>query len=152
MITYKKATLKDISSMQELIKNEVEKGTILPRNSDEVATNIRSYTVAFYSEKLTGHAALHIHSDFLAEVRSLVVSKDYRNKGVGSEIVKKLLEEAKFYGIKDVITLTYRDKFFINLGFKIIDKSEIPMQKIWADCIKCKHFPICDEIALIYQV
>lgn len=152
MIIYKKATLKDISSMQELVKNEVEKGIILPRNSDEVATNIRSYMVAFDDDKLIGYGALHIHSDFLAEIRSLVVLKEYRNKGVGSEIVKKLLKEAKFYGIKDVITLTYKDKFFMNLGFKIIDKSEIPMQKIWADCIKCKHFPICDEIALIYQI
>ncbi|ASM35683.1 acetyltransferase [Campylobacter sputorum subsp. bubulus] len=152
MIFYKKALLKDISSMQDLVKIEVEKGIILPRNKDEVATNIRSYTLCFEDDTLAGYGALHIHSDFLAEVRSLVVSKDYRNRGVGSEIVKKLLAEAKFYGVKNVMTLTYRDKFFINLGFKIIDKSEIPMQKIWADCIKCKHFPICDEIALIYQI
>ena len=24
--------------------------------------------------------------------------------------------------------------------------------KIWADCIKCIHFPVCNEIALVYKL
>ncbi|HHD83733.1 MAG TPA: GNAT family N-acetyltransferase, partial [Campylobacteraceae bacterium] len=33
-----------------------------------------------------------------------------------------------------------------------IPKEALPEQKIWADCVKCKHFPICDEVALIYNL
>ncbi|NLY04289.1 MAG: N-acetyltransferase [Campylobacter sp.] len=137
--------------MQELVKPEVESGVILPRSDDEVASSIRSYILAFDGDILVGYAALKIYSLNLAEIRSLVVRDTYRAKGVGSKIVKKLLEEAKEYEIDTVFALTYKDKFFINLGFKVIDKEELPSQKIWADCIKCKYFPVCNEVAVIYK-
>jgi len=38
------------------------------------------------------------------------------------------------------------------LDNKEIDKKDLSNQKIWADCIKCKHFPVCDEIALIKKM
>lgn len=152
MIKLRKAKLNDINSMQNLVKNEIEKGIILPRSNDEVATNIRSYTLAFLNEDLVGYCALHIHTSELAEVRSLVVKDGIRGKGIGSLVVKELLKEAEFYNIKSVFALTYQKKFFEKLGFKEISKEKLPAQKIWADCIKCKHFPVCNEIALIYNL
>ncbi|WP_445142136.1 N-acetyltransferase [Campylobacter sp.] len=143
--------------MQELVRDEVASGLILPRSDDEISTNIRSYILACKVdeeskvEQIVGFCALHIHTVNLAEVRSLVVSKDLRGGGVGSELVKQILKEAESYEIKTVFTLTYRKSFFEKLGFVEIPKSDLPAQKIWADCIKCKHFPVCDEIALIYK-
>ncbi len=146
-----KPTLKDIHLMQELVKPEVENGIILHRSDDEIATNIRSYTLA-YEDKLLGFGALHFHASDLAEIRSLVVGEFARGKGVGQEIVKKLLLEAGLFGIKRVFTLTYQTIFFEKLGFKIIKKENLPSHKIWADCIKCKHFPVCDEVALVKEI
>lgn len=152
MITYKKATLANIADMQALVKPEVDKGIILHRSSDEMATNIRSYTLAFEAERLVGFGALHFHAPTLAEVRSLIVADGVRGKGVGSEIVKALLKEAKTYGVKQVFTLTYQKVFFERLHFREIPKEDLPAHKIWADCIKCKYFPVCEEIALIYSL
>lgn len=135
--------------MQALVKPEVEKGIILFRSSDEMATNIRSYILAKEDEQLIGFGALHLHADDLAEVRSLVVAEPSRAQGVGKGIVNHLLEEAKLLDVKKVFTLTYQKPFFETLGFYEIPKEKLPSQKIWADCIKCKHFPVCDEIALI---
>lgn len=149
MIDYKKASLSDIPKMQTLVQPYVLNGLILPRSNDEIATNIRSYTLAIYEEKIIGFGALHFHAPTLAEVRSLVVDASFNAKGIGSKIVNLLLEEASFFGVKKVFTLTYRKTFFEKLGFEEIQKEELPEHKIWADCIKCKHFPICDEIALI---
>ena len=73
MITYTKAKLSDIVSMQEVMKPEVEKGIILFRSADEMATNIRSYILAKDEGTIIGFGALHFHADDLAEVRSLVV-------------------------------------------------------------------------------
>lgn len=146
---YVKAKLSDIEAMQFLVKPEVEAGIILHRNSDEIATNIRSYTLVKIDEQIKGFGALHFHSHNLAEVRSLIIHKSLRGQGVGQTLVKKLLKEAKEYGIQKVFTLTYEKIFFNKLGFKEIEKESLPSQKIWADCIKCKHFPVCDEIALI---
>ncbi len=149
MIRYQKATLKDIVFMQELVKPEVEQGIILHRSDDEIATNIRSYVLAKKNGELFGFGALHFHAPDLAEVRSLVVCSKARGMGVGKNIVQNLLKEAFYYGVKKVFTLTYQRVFFEKLGFSEISKELLPEHKIWADCIKCKHFPICDEIALI---
>ena len=146
----RKAKLEDISLMQGLVKSEVEKGTILFRSNDEMATNIRSYTIAFNDNKeLIGFGALHFHAMDLAEIRSLIVHENARGKGVGKAIVNALLEEAKDYKLPNVFTLTYQRKFFESLGFDEIPKESLPAHKIWADCIKCKYFPVCEEIALI---
>ena len=258
MIRLKKARLCDISRMQELVKEEVQNGVILPLESDEIAANIRSYVLAFgcdfkadtsfdskensdlnlahssdlnlirnsaenfaenhaensaedtagnfasqrdmprnsaaqvvseagcaqagkeqilrseYSqgagvfqndlsllcelqsakdaEILAGFASLKIFNADLAEVRSLIVAPQFRRRGIARAIVNELLGEAKFYGLKSVFTLTYQKEFFERLGFTEIPKDELPAQKIWADCIKCKKFPVCNEIALIYTL
>ncbi len=149
MITYKKATLSDIALMQRLVLPEVEEGTILIRNDDEISTNIRSYTLAYDNEKLIAFVALHIHTVALAEVRSLIVDTAYRGKHVGSTLVNLCVDEAKNLGLKKILSLTYKQRFFENLGFVEIPKESIPEHKIWADCIKCKHFPICNEVSLI---
>ncbi|OCR94386.1 N-acetyltransferase [Campylobacter fetus] len=149
MITYKKAKLKNIPLMQSIVKKEIENGIILPRNDDEIATNIRSYTLAYKDDELVGYSALHIHAPNLAEVRSLVVKESLRGQSIGGGLVKELLKEAKDLEIEQVFTLTYQKSFFEKLGFNEIPKEKLPAQKIWADCIKCKHFPVCNEIALI---
>lgn len=148
-IIYKKPVLSDIVSMNELVKEEVDNGIILNRSIDEMATTIRSYTIAVLNGEIVGFVALHIHNVTLAEVRSLIVRSDLRGHHIGIGLVEQTLVEAKNLGVKDVLVLTYRADFFKKFGFVEIPKESIPESKIWADCIKCKHFPICDEVSLI---
>ncbi|SHO81045.1 N-acetylglutamate synthase [hydrothermal vent metagenome] len=152
MIELRKALLKDIPSMQSLVVSKVSDGTILLRSDDEVATNIRSYMVALDEDKIIGYMALHIHSPRLGEIRSLIVKEEYRGKKIGKKLVKSAISEANDLGLEEVLVLTYLPDFFKKLLFNEIDKSDIPEHKIWADCIKCLHFPICDEISLVYKV
>jgi amino-acid N-acetyltransferase len=152
MIEYKKATLADIENMQSLVKSKVDDGTILPRSNEELATNIRSYTLAFDDDMLVGFCALHIHTPYLAEVRSLIIKDDHRSRGIGSSIVKLCIDEGTKLGLKEILALTYEENFFIKLGFTHIPMSSLPQSKIWADCIKCKHFPQCNEISLIKKL
>ncbi|MDF1876920.1 N-acetyltransferase [Sulfurimonas sp. SAG-AH-194-L11] len=148
-INYKKATLSTIHEMRELILPEIESGIILDRSEDEMATNIRSYTLAYKENELVGFTALHIHTTGLAEVRSLIVKDGIRGQKIGENLVKKALDEASSLGIQRVLSLTYKQAFFERLGFVEIPKESLPEHKIWADCIKCKHFPICNEVSLI---
>ena len=153
MIELVKATLSDIPAMQELVVSEVKDGVILNRSEDEVATNIRSYVLAKNEGKIVGYTALHVHSKRLAEIRSLIVDEKYRGQKVGQHMVEFTLNEAKELGVEeDVLVLTYLPLFFEKLGFTEINKELIPEHKIWADCIKCIHFPICNEVALIYKI
>ena len=156
MIELLKAKLSDIPAMQDLVISEVKDGVILNRTNDEVATNIRSYVLAkdtSNNNKLIGYAALHVHSNRLAELRSFIVDEAYRGKKIGKDLVNFILNEAKVLGVKeDVLVLTYLPMYFEKLGFLEINKEFIPEHKIWADCIKCIHFPVCNEVALVYKV
>lgn len=151
-ISYFKPTLHDIADMQRLVAPEVESGVILPRSNDEIATNIRSYFIAKDGEKLIGFVALHIHSQKLAEIRSMIIDHPYRGKNVGTTLVEKACEEGLRLGLEEVLALTYQKRFFERLGFIEIPKESIPEHKIWADCIKCKLFPVCNEVSLIKKL
>jgi len=148
-IEFSKAKLSDIENMQKLVIPEVESGLILARSSDEIATNIRSYILAKEDGEIVGFCALHIHTPSLAEIRSLVVKEGKRGRGIGESLVLRAIEEARTLGLQKVLSLTYRQSFFENLGFIEIPKESLPEHKIWADCIKCKHFPVCNEVSLI---
>jgi amino-acid N-acetyltransferase len=87
----------------------------------------------------------------LAEIRSLAVHEGYAGRGLGKALVGACLEEAASLGIKRAFALTYRPGFFERLGFRTLDKRELP-QKIWKDCIRCARFTCCDEVALIRDV
>ena len=146
---FKKASLSDIEAMQTLVQPEVTSGVILARNNDEIATNIRSYILAFNDDRLIGFCALHIHTSQLAEIRSLIVKDGLRGQKIGESLVTHSLDEAKNLGLKRILSLTYKQSFFERLGFVEIPKESLPEHKIWADCIKCKHFPVCNEVSLI---
>jgi len=153
MVTLVKAKLSDIKAMQALVVSEVKDGTILERSEDEVSTNIRSYVLAKEHEEVIGYAALHVHSSRLAEIRSLIVSAEHRGKNIGKEIVQFCLEEARSLEVsEEVLVLTYLPDFFKKMDFLEIPKESIPEHKIWADCIKCIHFPVCNEISLVYKL
>lgn len=149
MVEYKKAKLSDIISMQQLVSPEVESGIILDRTNDEIATNIRSYTLVMNDNKLIGFCALHVHSPALAEIRSLIIKDGFRGKSIGTGLINTVLEEGRELGLQQVLSLTYEKEFFEKLGFAEIPKESLPEHKIWADCIKCKHFPVCNEVSLI---
>ena len=152
LIKYTKPNLSDIKEMQELVVEEVKKGTILFRSSDEMSTNIRSYIIAKKDDEIVGFGALHFHAYDLGELRSLIVSEKCRGEGIGKGMVNTMLEEGKALHVKKIFTLTYQQSFFESIGFKEIPKESLPAHKIWADCVKCKHFPVCDEVALTITI
>ena len=146
-----KPTLRDIPAMRNLILPEVQRGVILDRSEDEMASAIRSYSVVCEngSHKIIAFAALQILSPTLAEIRSLIVGESYRRMGLATHLINHILGEARALNLKEVLALTYQKEVFAKIGFVEIAKDSLPNQKIWADCIKCKKFPICDEIALL---
>ncbi len=147
----RKAKLKDVQEIQQLIKLYSARGEMLPRSLSELYDNIRDFYVSIRNGKVVGICALHICWDDLAEVRSLAVGPKARNKGIGAKLVKTCLEESKALGAKRIFALTYQPEFFERLDFKRVDKSVLP-HKIWTDCLKCVKFPDCDEIAVVKEL
>jgi amino-acid N-acetyltransferase len=146
------ATLYDLLEIKTLLNNGVKNGVILYRNSDTIATNIRSYLLVKNNEIIIGTLAIHIHTVELAEIRSLYVHEDFRRQGIANKLLLKAIQQSKKLGIKKLLTLTYQVSLFKKIGFYEIEKSSIPNSKIWVDCMNCQHFPVCDEVALIKEL
>ncbi len=83
----------------------------------------------------------------IAEIRSLCVDETFRNRGIGGELVRTCLEDARPLGVTRVFVLTYIPDFFEKTGFSHVDKSTLP-HKVWSHCLKCVHFPNCEEVAM----
>ena len=149
----RKARISDIDAIHRLVNSCAERGEMLPRSLAELYDNMRDYFVCSDagSDTIDGACALHICWENLAEVRSLCVEESVRRRGLGYELVRACMDEAREFGIEKLFVLTYRNDFFGRLGFEEVEKAELP-QKIWTDCVKCPKFPLCDEVAMIAHV
>ena len=148
-VTYRKPNFDDIEDIFTLINDYAAEGIMLPKSRSTLYETIREMIVAVdENDKVIGVGALHVTWNEMAEVRSMAVNHEYTRHGIGAEIVKRLLEEGRAFGVKKFFTLTYKPGFFQTLGFHTITKEELP-HKIWRECIDCPKFPNCDEIAMI---
>ena len=151
------ARMGDVKKIYKLLQYYADKDLLLGRSLSSLYDQLRDFSVYVENvqddseqEKLIGVCALHICWENLAEIRSLAVIDEFHGKGIGRQLINKALDEADSYGITRVFTLTYQPDFFRKLGFRDIDKSELP-HKVWSDCINCSLFPDCNEEALIWK-
>lgn len=143
-----RAGISDVAQMHELINRFADKGEMLARSLSDIYENVRDYFVVREGERVVACAALHVIWSDLAEIKSVAVAEDSQSRGIGVQLVKSCLEEAKKLGIPTVFCLTYKPVFFESVGFSQLDKLELP-RKVWGECYRCPKFPDCDEIALI---
>ena len=132
---YRKARFDDIESIFGLVHIYAAQGEMLPRSRNTLYENLRDMVIAESGSEVVGVGALHIMWDRLAEVRMMAIAPAYMRRGIGTEIVRWLLDEGDALGIEKVFTLTYKPDFFRKLGFIRISRKELPQN--------------CDEIAMI---
>jgi amino-acid N-acetyltransferase len=147
----RKARAADGLSIQRLLAHFAARGEVLHRTLDEVYEHLRDFVVGEADGQIVGVCALWLYWEDLAEIRSLAVHEAHAGRGLGTALVDACVDEAAHLGIRRVFALTYRPGFFERLGFRTLDKRELP-QKIWKDCIRCARFSCCDEVALIRDV
>ncbi len=145
----RKARLSDVPAMLGLINGYAAQGIMLPRTEFDLSESIRDFTVAYVGDELAGCAALHFYTPHMAEVRSLAVSPAFGGAGIGRLLVEALLDEAREFSLDAVFAFTYVAGFFARLGFGEIERGLLPL-KAWKDCLRCKKFSSCDEIAVLH--
>ncbi len=146
-----KAKIADAPQMHKLINDFAGQEQMLPRALSEIYENIRDYVVVKEGDRVVACGALHVSWADLAEVKSLAVAGDKQGQGIGADIVRICIEEARELGISTVFCLTYKPEFFEKCGFESIDKSALP-RKVWGECYNCPKFPDCDEVPLVINL
>jgi len=151
MVKVRHAKVADVPHMLRIINGYAEKGLMLPRSLNQIYDHLRDFVVAEEDGRVKGCGALYVVWEDLGEIRSIAVEASERGKGIGSKIVRYLLDEAKEIELRKVFVLTYQKEFFARFGFKVVPKDTLP-HKVWKDCLDCVKFPNCDEIAMAMEL
>ncbi len=147
----RKAKISDLKQVHRLINDFAKREQMIPRSLNELYETLRDFVVCDIDGNVCGVCALHIMWEDLAEIRSLAVDKGHQKRGIGKNLIRQCLKEARALGVKRIFALTYSPDFFKKMGFNDTDKSCLP-QKIWGDCVRCPRFPECDENAVIINL
>ena len=149
----RKATVKDVKVIHELLQEYGKKEELLARPLSELYDHVRDFSVYENPSngRIIGCCALQFCWEDLAEIRSLAVHPDHIGSNIGRQLTETVLEEALRFQIAKIFTLTYKPAFFEKFDFTRIDRSELPL-KIWSDCIICVKFPDCDETAMLKEL
>ena len=146
----RRAKIKDVPEMVKLINYYAQRGEMLGRPLIELYDSIRDFVVEENENAIIGCGSLAVIWSDIAEIRTVAVHPDYHGRGIGRDIVQTLIQDAKSLELPKVFCLTYQPGFFKRLGFKDVDKHDLP-HKVWKDCINCPKFPDCDEISLLLE-
>ena len=147
----RRASTADTKIIQKTLDYYATQGLLLPRSLNDLYDNLRDFIVFEENQQIVGVSSLHVCWDDLGEIRSLAVLPPATRQGLGRRLVYECEEDARRLGLKRVFTLTYQEEFFGRLGYRVIDKGELP-HKVWRDCLNCVKFPDCDEIAMIREL
>jgi amino-acid N-acetyltransferase len=152
-LVVRKARLADVRSMHRIINHYAEKQRMLPKTELQLYENLRDYSVVTDAgqERVLGCGALHIYWENLAEIRAIAVDSGVVQKGLGSALVRNLLDEARGWNIRKVFVFTYEPGFFGRFGFKQVEHRALPL-KVYNECFHCPKFNNCDEIAMVLEL
>jgi amino-acid N-acetyltransferase len=148
----RKALIHEVPEIRRLLTVFAQEGDILPRTLADLYGQLRDYCV-FREDQgpLLGVAALHICWEGLGEIRSLAVVPTHQRQGIGSNLVKSCLAEARALRLNQVFCLTLRPDFFKRFGFQVVSRESL-LPIVWADCVNCVKFPDCDEIPMMLNL
>ncbi|MBM4294142.1 MAG: N-acetyltransferase [Deltaproteobacteria bacterium] len=148
----RKAQVNEVPEIRRFLGEFAQDSGILQRTLADLYAHVRDYFV--YREgrgPIIGIGALHVCWAGLGEVRSVAVLPEFRNRGIGSELVKACLNEARSLGLSEVFCLTLRPEFFQRFGFRLVSREDL-LPIVWADCVNCVKFPDCDEVPMVLNL
>lgn len=154
-VTLRAAVTADAPQLHALIASHLEEGRLLPRALGELAIHAPRFVVAVEpsasGDRIVGCAELAPLSGSVAEVRSLVVGRKARGKGLGQRMIDELGRRARRDGFTRLSAFAHDPKFFVRLGFSIVPHTWVP-EKIARDCHSCALFRNCGQYAVVLDL
>ena len=164
-IVIQKAQIRDVEEIIELVNTFAASNLMLPRGPQYLYENIRDFVIAcdrnvpVYSltenrevlYRIVACGSLHVLWQDIAEIRALAIHADYQNLRLGSKLVETMKQEARQLGIRQLFTFTLTEDFFKTLGFKKINRKNLP-PKVWGECSRCPKYFQCDEVGMVQEL
>jgi amino-acid N-acetyltransferase len=147
-IVVRTATADDAAAIHTLVEDHLAEGHLLPRQFSEIVVHAQRFVVAVQDDDVLACAELAPLSRSVAEVRSMVVSREVRGLGVGRRIVNELVRRAEVAGFEKLCAFSHTPGYFVHLGFSIVPHEWLP-EKIVTDCHACSQFRRCGQYAVV---
>jgi N-acetylglutamate synthase-like GNAT family acetyltransferase len=147
-VAIRQAAAADAAALHALISAHVQEGHLLPRSLAELTKHADRFVVCEVDGRIAACAELAPLSRRVAEVRSLVVSEDFRRVGVAGRLVGDLTRRARAEGFETLCAFTHDARFFVRQNFSIVPHLWLP-EKIATDCVGCPLFRKCGQHAMI---
>jgi amino-acid N-acetyltransferase len=128
-LVVRRARTRDVPAIRRLVDPYVGEGILLDKAPVTLYEDIQEFWVAERGEEgsVIGCGALHVMWEDLAEVRTLAVDPAVRGAGAGHLLLDKLLETARWLGVRRVFCLTFEVEFFSKRGF--VEIGETPVDR-----------------------
>jgi amino-acid N-acetyltransferase len=126
-LTVRRARTSDVPQLRLLLDGYVRKGILLGKATVTLYEDIQEFWVAERDDnaQVVGCGALHVMWEDLAEVRTLAVNPALKGSGVGHHLLVKLLQTARWLGVRRVFCLTFEVDFFAKHGFVEIGETPV---------------------------
>ena len=115
----------DVKKIRKIVDGYTDERRLLFKATVTLFEAVQEFVVAELDGEVVGCGALHVLWEDLAEVRTVAVLEEMHGKGIGNQIMIKILENAKDIGVKKVFCLTFETKFFGAHGFQEIEGTPV---------------------------
>jgi amino-acid N-acetyltransferase len=150
-MTIREANVNDTDKIIEMVNYYSNIGMMLPKTPYKIYSTIQNFFVAEVDNIIVGCVSISVLWKDIAEICSLAVDPGYLGHGTGRKLIEKCIEKAKKLELQKLVALTYQDKFFEKMGFKLEDKDHFP-RKLWRECLECPKLENCDEFAYVFEL
>ena len=126
-ISVRRARTRDVPDVRRLLDTYVSDRILLDKAMVTLYESLQEFWVAERDDnaEVVGCGALHVMGEDLAEVRTLAVKPGLKGAGVGHQLLEKLLDTARWLGVRRVFCLTFEVDFFGKHGFVEIGETPV---------------------------
>ena len=126
-VTIRRARTSDVHAIRRLVDDYARRRILLDKPTVTLFEDVQEFWVAErdLDSEVVACGALHVMWEDLAEVRTLAVSPQCRGHGVGFRLLGKLLETARWLGVRRIFCLTFEVDFFAKHGFVEIEATPV---------------------------
>ncbi len=156
--TIRNAGFEDVAAIYSLIKSHPD--ALLPRSISDIVQNIDRFIVCESKKQVVGAASWEILpelgriTDPSVELKSVVVARRMRGRGIGEAMVGALIDRVKIFHPAKLIVLTFVPDFFRKFGFRETSKRKL-MHKLYMGCVNCTKYDspfTCPEVAMTLSI